>query len=732
MLIKTRRIFTREKFPVLTSARSEVDSKKNFSIPIPSRTTVLQSVSVSAFILFCLINGCSLVGKRLYGERKYKSTENQIIAFNSSKRKPDIVLLGSSLFRTPLYVCNLQHGHASLYEEYCWDDMLQNLLIPNEKHSVLNFAIDGSLVSDVFLVQEKFLTNGNSPKWIIYGISPRDFLDNFVSKETRTPIFDRLFDLNDILFSDTIFKITMPEKLDLILEKLCWLYGSRSNVQQHLAKKIQRIIQGEAFQGQNKNITDTSFFQKESSSQNLRSYQKRYQVFSIEKFNKQKLFLKELCKQSIRNGTNVLLVNMPLTNKIANLIPQDAYSAYNQNLAQVAKLPGVTMFDLQGSKRFSGHLFGDLVHLNGQGGYFLELLMARKLLQVDSTKSATILKTSIAKKISDFSKKHACHVIDGISSWWLAKSYFAESKTPEIVILGDSQLWPVLGADACVYKKPVDVVMQHRSLVLEHDFQVLTKKNYHVFLGVTPKALISDQAAICHALFSDKQKPLLVALTISPLNFVDAESVAQDSTEASVFFSKYKNPGLLQKYLEQLRSIEYKRTKKYDYDSPFKSAFGFGEPFERLAPGENIICGFENYPCEDHASEYKKRYAKPLTTKFYSQMDCLKHLITWLVAKHIKVIVFSNPISASHRALLPEKLLKYYDTGISDICARTGADYINAERIVLPFNADECFDDVHLNLSGGLRWSRPLAVYSANKLKRGSFQQLVALTKYLK
>ncbi len=732
-LSSTRRIFRRQKLLASASVKAAL-SRTFFLVPAPPKTTTLQSVGVSAIILVCLINACSFIGKQLYGERHYKSTENQVNTFNRAERKPEVVLLGSSLFRTPLFVCNLQHGHSSLYEDYCWDDTLQDLLTPNQKHSVLNFAIDGLMVSDAFLVQRKFLTSGNSPKWIVYGIAPRDFLDNFVSKETRTPIFDRLFGVNDILFSNTLFKISPPEKLDLVLGKLCWLYGVRGNVQQYLTKTVQKVIQGEAFQRQNKNFTDPSLIKKESSSKNLRSYRKRYRLFSKDKFEKQALFLQELCRNSIRNGTKVLLVNMPLTNKITNLIPQDAYSAYDKSLSEAARLPGVTMLDLHKTKQFSSYLFGDLVHLNGEGGYLLDLLIAQKLLQEDKpkTKFAANLKARVVQRIEDFSKNNVTGAIDALSSWWLAKSYFAEAESPEIVILGDSQLWPVLGADAYVYRHPVDIVTQHHSLVLEHDIHVLTKKRYRVFIGSIPKAILSDHLAVCQALFSNEFKPKIVALTISPFNFIESNPSSETVTEASTFFSKYSNPISLRKDLGRIRTHKYEPPRSYDYDSQFKAAFGFGEPFERLAPGENMICGLENYPYEDHAAQYKERYSNPLTHRFYEQMNSLESLIKFLNSKHIKVVVFSNPLFGSNKAFLPQSFWEYYNTRMRQICSNNGADYVDAEKTILPFNKDELFDDLHLNLSGGLRWTRCLGVYISNKLQPGSLQKLFELSKYLK
>lgn len=82
---------------------------------------------------------------------------------------------------------------------------------------------------------------------------------------------------------------------------------------------------------------------------------------------------------------------------------------------------------------------------------------------------------------------------------------------------------------------------------------------------------------------------------------------------------------------------------------------------------------------------------------------------------------------------MPNDFWKYYNDRISESCKKNGADFISADRVVLPFEENERFDDIHLNLAGGLRWSRVLAVYTANKFMLGrTYQELLAHDKDLK
>jgi hypothetical protein len=88
------------------------------------------------------------------------------------------------------------------------------------------------------------------------------------------------------------------------------------------------------------------------------------------------------------------------------------------------------------------------------------------------------------------------NIIDGLASWWLAKAYFAEANPPDIVVLGGSQLASVLGADAYVYDRVIDITDDHRSYVLEHDLHALLNKHLSVFVAALPEAMISDQLVI--------------------------------------------------------------------------------------------------------------------------------------------------------------------------------------------------------------------------------------------
>jgi hypothetical protein len=185
---------------------------------------------------------------------------------------------------------------------------------------------------------------------------------------------------------------------------------------------------------------------------------------------------------------------------------------------------------------------------------------------------------------------------------------------------------------------------------------------------------------------------------------------------------------LLRKSLDEIRTEKYEFKPTYNYDSKNKSSLNLGKPFQRISPGENIIYNNDSYVFKDDTAEYKLRYKNPLSPQLDRQMDCFDSLLKYLAQQRIQVVAFNFPISAANKKLLPDSFWKYYDDSISEICRKNGADYISAERVVLPFQDNEFIDGIHLNLAGGLRWSRPMSVYIANKFHRKKFQELLTLS----
>ena len=133
-----------------------------------------------------------------------------------------------------------------------------------------------------------------------------------------------------------------------------------------------------------------------------------------------------------------------------------------------------------------------------------------------------LLYTDILVLFSDINKNSIFN--RELSSWWLTKAYFAERYAPDVVILGDNQLGPLLGSDAYVYDRIVDFTDNHRSYVLEEDLNALLNKKLKVFVAPLSQATTTDQLFVAQAMFSKLFKPRLVVIAISPHNFANSSN----------------------------------------------------------------------------------------------------------------------------------------------------------------------------------------------------------------
>jgi len=661
------------------------------------------SATLAALILFAGISTCVFFIAQLCIDNKYKFCQNLIISFTNAKPKPDVVLVGSSLMRQPFYWLDLKNQTWLDPQYYCGSRTLQNILNRNRLNpqSVFNFSINGSMVSDVYLVHQKFFMGKNAPKWIVYGIAPRDLFDNLLSKETRTIVFDYLFDLKDIWLSKSLFNLDLSEKIDLTLEKLCPTYGYRGMTQQWLLGECRQASDDALLEKQKgKNLLIP---QKAALAGSFLRYKKRFKVFESEKFEKQKLFLNALCEESRAQGTNVLLVNMPLTKTVANLIPHRAYDYYNKTIAGMAKLPGVVVLDLHDSNQFSNECFYDLVHLNGQGGYILSRLIVDILLGSDHKQPNSARLSTVT---------HNDDIIDGLASWWLAKAYFAKPKAPEVVVLGGSQLGPVAGADSYVYNRTVDLTGDHRSYSIEHDLRVILHKNWHVLIGVLPGGMISDFLVASRAMFRKHYKPKFVAIALSPKEFIDSRYRSAKNTETFFTFSHGKSlPGCLEKMRHQ--SCNYRPTD--DNFSNDHCPLHLSNPFERVYPGEIAITSGDGYVFTDDAKNYSIIYKNPMSSQLTTQLDYLDALFKYLKQEQIQTIAIELPLSNVNHILLPETFWHFYKTRVKQICQKYNVDYLDTDTIWDDFPLSEFCDSAHLGLRGGLKLSRAIVLGTSYK-----------------
>ena len=147
-------------------------------------------------------------------------------------------------------------------------------------------------------------------------------------------------------------------------------------------------------------------------------------------------------------------------------------------------------------------------------------------------------------------------------------------------------------------------------------------------------------------------------------------------------------------------------------------------PFARIVPGEVTIDSNSWFFFSDNTRDYQKRYKNIYTSQFQEQLEYLDTLLSLLREQKIKVVVFIMPLTPSNRKLLPDSFWSYFIQKISTMCQKHDADWLDIDADWRAFTKEDFVDGVHLNLPGGLKLTRPIALFGAKKIGNVKFDEL--------
>lgn len=347
-----------------------------------------------ALVIFALVNILCSIPHVLLASKVIKEEngvrpciESAVLEFRHEPA--NIVTMGSSLMMSAMWSCDFaksnqipdffHHHHALVFQQ-----TLESAGI-TPAH-VFSFAIPGEMVSDAYLICDKLFVAPHKPDLIIYGVAPRDFVDDLLSSETRTPVFETLSDLSDVNKMSDLYVSSFSEKIDFVLSHTIFLYGSRVHDQKKFAELCTKIInpiligsaRDDTVSAENSGI---SLFgdRKLLWARSIDEYSKRYNHFNHAQWNKQNNFLRALLKTAQDRKITVVLLKMPLTATNLSLMPSGFYAQYSNNLSTIAKEFSVPIFDPGKETVFDDSLFYDTVHLNATGGNKLILLLTHWL-----------------------------------------------------------------------------------------------------------------------------------------------------------------------------------------------------------------------------------------------------------------------------------------------------------------------------------------------------------------
>ncbi len=332
-------------------------------------------------------------------------------------QSPNIVLFGSSLLLEAVNhgdanflgkpLDTVSHHRASCLEAELVSDSTYH---PN----TFSFAIGGQMPSDVFAITDTLLQKSSAPPLVIWGIAPRDFLDNSFPGPASSSTAAYMAKLAQ---KEVVGDEGMPENhnsfwsgANKTLQKVFCLYGERSDfltiihgVTNVLLQNIQEatkianakvsgptLLSGNMTAdgrqkflvnclddlGPGDQITSPESMRPKDLIDNSAQYRICYNPFTRSKLETQLSYLEKFLIDSRANGTQVVLINMPITKRNMSLMPPGVYDLYLCAVKNLAEKYGMTMNDFNKNDLFSESDFLDTVHLNGFGGEKFSVLLA--------------------------------------------------------------------------------------------------------------------------------------------------------------------------------------------------------------------------------------------------------------------------------------------------------------------------------------------------------------------
>jgi hypothetical protein len=326
--------------------------------------------------------------------------------FRQNARHPDVILMGSSLMMMALHGAdatylntpqNVAIHHRSAYLEKLVSEKLKAPM------STFAFALGGQMVSDAFVLAETLFHGEKKPRTIVYGIAPRDFMDNMMPSPASTETFRYMQRVGDLRGLAMTARTSFWEQTEWCLGQICFLYNHRPDfvyLQNKYARQILANVCG--IRGldyvhtpvplrriallelpEDEGLNDLSIMPYSYGPKlyydNLPEYRMRYKTFKPKLFNTQLSYLERLLKFARAEGIDVVLVNMPLTQDNVNLMPPGFYNTYKTRIGQLAGQYHASLWDLQDTTTFPKQFFADSVHLNGRGGMKFFEVLAEKL-----------------------------------------------------------------------------------------------------------------------------------------------------------------------------------------------------------------------------------------------------------------------------------------------------------------------------------------------------------------
>lgn len=376
---------------------------------------------VLAFVLFAVLNVC-LASTGF----KQKAIDFPVMTWTSwsikdylkDTKKPDVVFLGSSLMLVPLDgtdadFLNKKIDASQHHKSYYFEDAYK--METGKAVDTFNFALPGEMPSDAYLITDFLLKAEKAPKVLVYGVGPRDFMDNLLPSPAATDPYRYLSRFGDLSSHANLLMSDWQERLNWELGKLFFLYGVHGQIalesERLLESTLNRVAPRAEVMPEEERIAlrrkllptylpfqvnpkEAYFRPTDPASRggfmdNVQEYRKRYKNLKMGTFNAQMTFLNDLIAIANSRGTHVVLVAMPITQINRELLPDASWNLYKDRLKALAAGHQVTYFDMHATGEFKVEDFQDTVHLHSGGGAKL-LSKIAKIMAADAASAKAL------------------------------------------------------------------------------------------------------------------------------------------------------------------------------------------------------------------------------------------------------------------------------------------------------------------------------------------------------
>lgn len=255
--------------------------------------------------------------------------------------------------------------------------------------TVLNLTCLGTMVSDVWLMTDRLVEEGRAPSVLLYGIAPRDFIDNTVPDAGKSHIF-RTFKAFQPVWLSTDPQKVLSGILEGKLSTVWQFYNLRSDYHTFCGN-LGNTWRQEILTALREDPVKTARHKHEAEAQeqsltleerrarqftnDLISYKSRYNPPNKRRFEEELIYYKLLLSLCQRQGIKLFVFNMPLSNANRMLIDREMLQQYKSETQRIATEHGVRYVDLDLPAVFNRDDFIDSTHTCESGALKVHRLL---------------------------------------------------------------------------------------------------------------------------------------------------------------------------------------------------------------------------------------------------------------------------------------------------------------------------------------------------------------------